>query len=87
LRSVWKQQAVDFWAWQARADGKDLWVAEMQAQPWDGAQTFTPANLIAGAEDYRQDPLQVVLLWGVETWLQDPLWMAGAKEAMAVLRS
>lgn len=87
LRSVWKQQAVDFWARQARADGKDLWVAEMQAQPWDGAQTFTPANLIAGAEDYRQEPLQVVLLWGVETWLQDPPWMAGAKEAMAILRS
>jgi hypothetical protein len=87
LRSAWKQQAVDFWAWQARADGKELWVAEMQAQPWNDATTYSPADLVAGAEDYRVEPLQVVLLWGVETWLQDPKWMAGAEQAMAILRS
>jgi hypothetical protein len=87
LRSVWKQQAVDFWAWQAQAHGKQLWVAEMQAQPWNGVPGYTPANLVASAEDYREEPVQVVLLWGVETWLQDPAWMAGAKQAMAILRS
>jgi hypothetical protein len=87
LRSQWKQQAIDFWAGQARAQGKGLWLAEMQAQPWSGRAGFTPANLVASAVDYRQEPLQVILLWGVETWLQDPAWMAAAQRAMAVLRS
>jgi hypothetical protein len=48
---------------------------------------YTPGNLIASAVDYRQEPLQVVLLWGVETWLRDPVWMAAARVAISVLRS
>jgi hypothetical protein len=87
LRTAWKQQAVDFWAAQAKAQGKHLWLSEMQAQPWMNSTSFTPANLVASAVDYRQEPLQVVLLWGVETWLQDPAWMAAANQAMAILRS
>jgi hypothetical protein len=87
LRSEWKQQALDFWAGQARAQGKDLWLAEMQAQPWNNVLGFTPANLVASAVDYRQEPLKVVLLWGVDTWLQDPAWMAAAQRAMTILRS
>jgi hypothetical protein len=87
LRSVWKQQAIDFWAAQAKAQGKQLWLAEMQAQPWSNSPGYTPANLLASATDYRQEPLQVVLLWGVETWLRDPAWMAAANHAMAILRS
>jgi hypothetical protein len=87
LRSAWKQQGVHFWAGQAKAQGKELWLAEMQAQPWSGETSFTPANLVASAVDYRQEPLKVVLLWGSETWLQDPAWMAGAKQAVAILRS
>ena len=86
LRSVWKQEAPDFWAWQAKAQGKQLWVAEMQAQPWTKASAFTPANLVASAADYRQEPLQVVLLWGVATWLSDPRgWRA--RHACRILRS
>jgi hypothetical protein len=87
LRSVWKQQALDFWAGQAKAQGKQLWLAEMQAQPWTKSSDFTPANLYASAADYRQEPLQVVLLWGVGTWLRDPAWMAAAQHAMSILRS
>lgn len=87
LRSVWKQQALDFWAGQARAQGKQLWLAEMQAQPWSTGSAFTPANLDASATDYRQEPLSVVLLWGVATWLSDPTWMAAAQQAMSILRS
>jgi hypothetical protein len=87
LRSVWKQQAIDFWAVEAKAQGKQLWLAEMQAQPWSSSPGYTQANLLASAVDYRQEPLQVVLLWGVETWLQDPAWMAAANHAMAILRS
>jgi hypothetical protein len=87
LRSVWKQQALDFWAAQAKADGKQLWLAEMQAQPWTKSSGFTPANLYASAVDYRQEPLQVVLLWGVATWLRDPAWMTAGQHAMSILRS
>jgi hypothetical protein len=87
LRSIWKQQALDFWAGQAQSRGKELWLAEMQAQPWSNSSGFAPANLVASAVDYRQVPLQVVLLWGVETWLDDPAWMSGAQHAMAILRS
>jgi hypothetical protein len=87
LRSVWKQQALDFWAGQAQAQGKQLWLAEMQAQPWSKSSSFAPANLVASAAIYRQEPLNVVLLWGVETWLEDPAWMAGAQHAMAIMRS
>jgi hypothetical protein len=87
LRSTWKQQALDFWAGQAKAQGKELWLAEMQAQPWSNSSGFAPANLIASAAGYRQEPLQVVLLWGVETWLADPAWMAGAQHAMAIMQS
>jgi hypothetical protein len=87
LRSVWKQQAISFWADQAKAQGKDVWLAEVQAQPWDGTVGYEPANLLATAVDYRQEPVQVVLLWGVETWLRDPAWMAAANHAMTILRT
>ena len=86
LRAEWKSQAVAFWADRARAKGKDLWVAEMQAQPWSGDGAFSTADLTATATDYRQEDLQVVLLWGVETWLEDPAWMSAASRAMGILR-
>jgi hypothetical protein len=87
LRAEWKEQAVAFWADRAHAKGKELWLAEMQAQPWSNAGTFGPADLIASAIDYRQERLDVVLMWGVGTWLDDPVWMAAAGQAMSVLRA
>jgi hypothetical protein len=87
IRAAWKQQALHFWAGQARAQGKDLWLAEMEAQPWSTTSSFTTADLITSASGYRQEPLQVVLLWGADTWLQDPAWMAAATRAMGILRS
>ena len=87
LRSEWKQQTVAMWAARARAQGKELWLAEMQAQPWDGSGGFSPGDLVVGAKNYREEPLQVVMLWGVETWLVDPDWMSAATQAMDVLRS
>ena len=87
LRAEWKEQAVAFWADRAHAKGKDLWVAEMQAQPWSGEGAFTPSDLVATATDYRQEHLQVVLLWGVETWLEDPPWMSAAAQALGILRA
>ena len=87
LRAEWKQQALAFWADRAQASGKDLWLAEMQAQPWSGSTSFTPADLIESAYDYREERIQVVLMWGVETWLKDPTWLATANQSMAILRS
>src|ERR1700730_15043558 len=84
LRAAWKQQAVHFWAGQAKAQGKSLWLAEMEAQPWGSTSTFTTADLITSASDYRQEPVQVVLLWGVDTWLQDPALMAAATHALGI---
>jgi hypothetical protein len=87
LREQWKQEAASFWSQQASQQGKELWLAEMQAQPWSDATTFTPADLLASAIDYRQDRLQVVLMWGVETWLDDPTWLAAGAKAVQILRS
>ena len=87
VRAAWKQQAIDYWAGQAKAQGKDLWLAEMQAQPFGETSRFMPDDLVTTAVDYRQEPLQVVLLWGVDTWLEDPAWMAAATHAMTILRS
>jgi len=86
LRAEWNEQAVGFWADRANAHGKALWLAEMQAEPWSGEGAFSPADLIATAVDYRQERLQVVLLWGVETWLQDPAWMSAASQALSIFR-
>lgn len=87
VREQWKQQAVAFWARQAEQAGKGLWLAEVQAQPWSDAPTFRPSDLVESAVDYRQDRLQVVLMWGVETWLDDPAWLDAGAKALAILRN
>src|SRR5260370_37700917 len=87
LREEWKQQAIGFWADRAHSQGKDLWLAEMQAQPWGDSSTFSPDDLIESAIDYRQEPMQVVLMWGVDTWLEYPEWLAALAPAMDILPS
>ena len=87
LRAEWKQQELHFWSNRARLEGKSLWLAEMQAQPWAGDSTFTPNNLIASAVDYRQENLQVALLWGVDSWLDNSAWLEAGTRAMEILRS
>jgi hypothetical protein len=88
LRAEWKEQAVGFWAARAHSMGKDLWLSEMQAQPWSTSPgRVTASDLVDTAVDYRQEDIQVVLLWGVDTWLQDPAWLAAATQALAILRS
>jgi hypothetical protein len=49
--------------------------------------SFSPDDLLASAATYRREPLQVVLLWGAETWLADPAWMSAAAGAISILRS
>jgi hypothetical protein len=79
---------VDFWVRRAHGMGKDIWLAEVQAEPWGAAtESFTPTDLLESAIDYRDEPLDVVLMWGAETWLQDPEWLATATHAMDLLRS
>jgi hypothetical protein len=87
VREVWKQQALHFWAAMASKQGKSVWLAEMQAQPWADSDSFSPKDLLASAVDYRQENLQVVLMWGVETWLSDPSWLTAGAKAMQILRS
>ncbi len=88
LLAQWKSEAVAFWVARAHSMGKDVWLAEMQAQPWyELPGNFTTADLVASARQYRQDDLQVVLLWGVETWLYDPAWLDAGRQAIAILRS
>lgn len=87
LRLAWKQQTVAFWAGRAQAAGKSVWLTEVQAQPWDAHGTFGPADLVASAGSYRQEDLGVVLLWGVETWLAQPVWMSAGAQAIATLRA
>ncbi|HET7339751.1 MAG TPA: hypothetical protein VFK22_09395 [Candidatus Dormibacteraeota bacterium] len=87
VREIWKQQALHFWAAMASKQGKSVWLAEMQAQPWADSSSFAPKDLISSAVDYRQENLQVVLMWGVETWLSDPSWLTAGAKAMQILRS
>ena len=87
LRTHWKQQTLAFWSDIAHADGKQMWIAEAQAQPWAGVGPFSPQDLIDSAIDYRGTEVDVVLLWGVETWLEDDRWLAAGMKASEILRA
>lgn len=88
LRTSLKADAIRYWAGLAKAQNKEVWLTEMQAQPWGDAETgFTPRDLLASATTYRHEPLSVVLLWGAETWLTSPAWMSAAVSALAILRA
>ncbi|HET7466781.1 MAG TPA: hypothetical protein VFL29_08940 [Candidatus Dormibacteraeota bacterium] len=88
LRTSWKSEAITYWSAIAKSQGKQVWLTEMQAQPWaTDPGDFTTGDMLVSAKIYRSAPLQVVLLWGVETWLADPAWMHAAVQAMDVLRS
>ena len=88
LRTSWKAEAIRYWSAAASSQGKSVWLTEMQAQPWaTDPGDFTANDLLVSARVYRNAPLQVVLLWGVETWLADPAWMQAATQAMGVLRT
>jgi len=88
LRTSLKAEAIRYWAGLAKAQNKEIWLTEMQAQPWsDSDGTFTTQDLVQSAATYRHEPLSVVLLWGAETWLLFPDWMNAAASALAILRA
>ncbi len=85
-RIGWKGQALAYWADRAGRAGKSLWITEMQAAPWRTTSGFTTDDLLDSARVYRDSGAAVVLLWGVETWLDDPDWMEAGQEAIETLR-
>ncbi len=88
LRTSLKADAISYWAALAKAQNKEVWLTEIQAQPWtDSAGTFTPQDLLNSAATYRHEPVSVVLLWGAETWLINTTWMNAAVSALAILRA
>jgi hypothetical protein len=88
LRTSLKAEAIRYWAGLAKAQNKEVWLTEMQAQPWsDVAGSFGTNDLLDSAATYRHEPLSVVLLWGAETWLLNPEWMNAAVSALAILRA
>jgi hypothetical protein len=85
-RTVWKEQELRYWAEQAAAQGKSLWVTEMQAAPWQGQPSFQPQDLLLSAAAYRGTGAAVILLWGVEYWLVNPTWLQEGMVAVGLMR-
>ena len=87
VRTDWKKAALTYWATQAHSVNKPLWITEMQGAPWPGETNFTPDDLLYSARLYRGSAASVVLLWGVESWLTSPGWMAAGMEARRIVDS
>jgi hypothetical protein len=85
-RITWKRNSLAFWVARAAQHNKDVWIAEMQAAPWQNVPGFTTADLLASAQQYRGQGESTVLLWGVEQWLTSPSWLAAGIHSVAVLR-
>ncbi len=86
-RIAWKEESLDFWQTQAQKTGRSLWITEMQASPWVGTTGFKPNDLIESALAYHGHGVSAYLLWGVETWLDSPQWMATGRTAIKLLRN
>lgn len=86
-RIIWKRNSLGFWVQRAAQRNKNVWIAEMQAAPWQHVGGFSTDDLVMSAEQYRGQGASAVLLWGVEQWLTSPAWLAAGKQAVAVLRS
>lgn len=85
-RIEWKRDSLAWWADYAADVGKPMWIAEMQAMPWQGVAGFTTVDLLESASAYRDVGAQVVLLYGVEYWLTDPDWLLAGTRAVRILR-
>ena len=86
-RLGWKVAALQYWADEARAAAKPMWITEMQGEPWPGLTNFGPADLLLSAREYRRVGAAAILLWGVEGWLHEPAWMAAGMQARGILGS
>ena len=86
-RIGWKAQALSYWAAEAQRSGKEVWITEMQGSPWWGETGFGPQDLVESAQLYSGTGVSAILLWGVESWLTAPDWMAAGQTAIDTLRS
>jgi hypothetical protein len=84
-RTIWKSRALDYWSSQAQALNKPLWITEMQGAPWPETDNFTTADLLFSAQAYRRHGASVILLWGVENWLNSDAWMQAGRQARDML--
>jgi hypothetical protein len=85
-RIDWKTAALTYWAGKAAESGKRLWITEMQAGPWNGEPGFSTGDLLRSAREYSRTGAGLVLLWGVEAWLEDPTWMSAGQAAVRAMR-
>ena len=85
-RIAWKEETLDYWQGQAQSHGRALWITEMQASPWIGTTGFTLDDLLSSALAYRGHGVSAYLLWGVEDWLDSPVWMETGITAIGLLR-
>ncbi|MFN2464435.1 MAG: hypothetical protein ABR573_11120 [Candidatus Dormibacteria bacterium] len=86
-RIAWKTAALQYWAGEAAAASRPMWITEMQGEDWPGASNFSPADLIRSAREYRKVGASAVLLWGAEGWLHSAAWMNAGTAARAILGS
>jgi hypothetical protein len=85
-RIIWKRNGLSFWVQRAAQHNRDVWIAEMQAAPWQRVDGFGIGDLLLSAREYREQGESTALLWGVEQWLTSPTWMAAGKDAVGILR-
>ena len=85
-RIGWKAATLTYWADEALADGKELWITEMQGSTWNGDPGFSQEDLLESAQRYSGTGVGAVLLWGVEDWLTSPAWMRTGQAAFQTLR-
>ena len=93
--SNWDDRVAE-WQGAALKQGKQAWVTEAQAEPWEADRTtyatpssFSPPDVERTFHDLKLAGQTTVLLWGVEYWywrLQngDPTWLEAAR---SILRS
>jgi len=83
----------------ARELGKQVWVTEFQAEPWEPGQlvhvkegeavTCRPQNITAGFKELAALGIDTVFLWGVEYWFfreqtfGDDSWLAAVQEILS----
>lgn len=82
------------WRLTAAAQGKSVWVTEMQAEPWeaDPSERANPKTFAAGDmqrmfSDLRDTGQRTVMLWGAEYWFWrqqdgDPTWVEAARQIL-----
>ncbi len=71
----WRHNAAR-WRERATAEGKDAWIVEAQAEPWEPEQgpgepprSCTPEDVVETVGALREAGYETILLWGVEHWL------------------